>query len=149
VKAVVQRVSWGKVVVDGEAVGRCGPGFVVLVAAGRGDTGQNAKRAADRVWGMRVFPDADGKMNLSLRDWETSPDRPNILAVSNFTVYGDASQRRPSFGAAAGYEEGELLFDMFVSELRALGARVETGVFGADMQVELSNDGPVTLVIEE
>ena len=147
-KAVVQRVSCAKVTVGGKTVGQCGPGFVLLVAAGRDDTETNAMKMADRIWGMRVFPDAEGKMNLNLRDWEKSQDATNVLAVSNFTVYGDASQRRPSFGAAAGYEEGERLFELFVAELRALGARVETGVFGADMQVELSNDGPVTLVVE-
>jgi len=147
-KAVVQRVSCAKVTVEGETVGQCGPGFVLLGAAGRDDTETNAKKMADRIWGMRVFPDAEGKMNLNLRDWETSNDLANILAVSNFTVYGDSSQRRPSFGGAAGYEEGERLFNAFVTELRNLGARVETGIFGADMQVELSNDGPVTLVVE-
>jgi D-tyrosyl-tRNA(Tyr) deacylase len=151
-KAVVQRVSWARVLIDGALVGSCGPGFLVLAAAGREDTAENAKKMADRIMGMRVFPDSDGKMNLNLASFESSlrtlPEKPNILAVSNFTVYGDASQRRPSFGLAAPYEAGEVLFEQFVEELRSLGARVETGVFGADMQVELANDGPVTLVVD-
>ena len=151
-RAVVQRVKWGSVTIDGGQVGSCGPGLVLLVAAGKDDTSDNAKKMADRVWGMRIFPDSEGKMNLKLADFEaesgTGSDRANILAVSNFTVYGDATQRRPSFGGAAGFESGKELFDTFVEELKRLGARVETGVFGADMQVELSNDGPVTLVAE-
>lgn len=150
-RAVVQRVTWARVLIDGAVVGSCGRGFLVLAAAGRDDTVENAKKMADRVWGMRVFPDAEGKMNLNLRDFEALTPQGgegNILAVSNFTVYGDASQRRPSFGAAAPYEAGEVLFEAFVAELRSLGARVQTGVFGADMQVELLNDGPVTLVAE-
>lgn len=149
-KAVVQRVQWGKVSVDGAIVGQCGPGFVLLVAAGKFDTDSNAAKLADRIWGMRVFNDAEGRINLNLADYEQGSDKtkPNILAVSNFTIYGDATQRRPSFGAAAPYQEGERLFNVFVDELRKLGARAETGVFGADMQVELCNDGPVTLVVE-
>jgi len=150
VRAVVQRVSWARVAVGGSVVGQIGPGFLVLVAAGREDTDVNAKKMADRIWGMRVFPDGDGKMNLNLLDWEigNDPSLGNILAVSNFTVYGDTTQRRPSFGEATPFEIGEVLFDLFVSSLKSLGGRVETGVFGADMQVELLNDGPVTVVVE-
>lgn len=146
----MQRVKSGRVETDGQEVGRCGPGFVALVAAGREDTVQAAQKMADRLWGMRVFPDAEGKMNLNLGDFESGhpSSEPNILAVSNFTVLGDASQRRPSFGAAAGYDDGKLLFEQFVEALLNLGARVSTGVFGADMIVQIENDGPVTLVLE-
>jgi D-aminoacyl-tRNA deacylase len=144
VRLVVQRVAWAQVSVGGEVVGRCGTGFLVLAAAGRGDDAATARKAADRVWGLRVLADEAGKMNLSLRDVPGT----SVLAVSNFTLYGDCSQRRPSFTAAAPYEEGEALFGEFVSELRRLGAAVETGVYGADMQVELQNDGPVTLVVD-
>ncbi len=150
-RAVVQRVSWARVTVEGRVVGSCGPGFLVLVAAGREDTESEARKLADRVVGMRVFPDAEGKMNLNLRDFEADKgglNAANVLAVSNFTVYGDATQRRPSFTAAAGYETGKALFETFVAELGRLGARVATGAFGEHMGVELLNDGPVTLVAE-
>lgn len=148
-RAVVQRVAWATVRVDGEEVASSGPGFLVLVAAGREDGTANAVKMADRIWGMRVFPDAEGKMNLNLRDWEAEGDgSSNVLLVSNFTVYGDATQRRPSFGGAASFDEGKVLFDLVVSELRGLGARVATGVYGADMKVELLNNGPVTLIVE-
>jgi len=151
-RAVVQRVVEGRVSVDGRDIGSCGPGFVVLVAAGKEDDVAKAKKLADRVWGMRVFADAEGRMNLNLRDREAlvgaDATRANVLAVSNFTVYGDATQRRPSFGEAAPYEEGKSLFDAFVAELKALGARVDTGEFGADMLVDIANDGPVTLIAE-
>ncbi|MBS1721741.1 MAG: D-tyrosyl-tRNA(Tyr) deacylase [Armatimonadetes bacterium] len=151
-RAVVQRVKSARVTVAGEEVGLCGPGFLLLIAAGREDTEATAAKTADRIWGMRVFPDAEGRMNLNLRDYESAhahdQSLPNILAVSNFTVYGDATQRRPSFTAAASYDEGQRLFELFVDELGKLGARVSTGVFGADMDVEIVNDGPVTLVVD-
>lgn len=106
---------------------------------------------ADRVWGMRIFPDGEGKMNLNLAKYlldKKSDVHANVLVVSNFTLYGDTSQRRPSFSGAAPYADGERLYDRFVNELRSLGAIVETGVYGADMQVDMVNDGPVTLIIE-
>ncbi|MCW5935799.1 MAG: D-tyrosyl-tRNA(Tyr) deacylase [Fimbriimonadaceae bacterium] len=140
----MQRVVSARVTVDGEVVGRCEAGLCVLVAAGVGDSEANAEKMADRVWGMRIFPDSEGKMNVALKDRES----PQVLAVSNFTVLGDPSQRRPSFTSAASYEIGERLFNHFVAALRALGSHVETGVFGADMLVEIANDGPVTLVAE-
>lgn len=143
-RLVVQRVAWARVSVGGEVVGRCGPGFLVLAGAGREDDSASARRAADRVWGLRVLADDTGKMNLALKDVPGT----SVLAVSNFTLYGDCTQRRPSFTAAAPYDDGEVLFGEFVAELRRLGASVETGVYGADMQVELQNDGPVTLFIE-
>lgn len=148
--------------VEGKVVGEIGTGLLALVGAHKDDTEQNAKKLADRVAGLRIFNDADGKMNLSisslplpLREAEGEGAGggglrrpPAVLAVSNFTVYGDPSQRRPSFTAAAPYDRGEELYNAFVQELRSLDVRVETGVFGADMQVELTNDGPVTLVVD-
>ncbi len=143
-KAVVQRVSSASVRVGNDVVGRCEVGLVVLAAAHRNDTTENARKLADRVAGLRIFNDEAGKMNLALADVGGS-----VLAVSNFTVYGDAAKsRRPSFMASAPYEEGEARFAEFIAALRALGVTVETGVFGADMQVDLVNDGPVTLIVE-
>lgn len=147
-RAVIQRVSRAQVSVGGTVVGRCGAGFLLLVGAHRDDDESNAKKLAAKIKNLRVFNDSDGKMNLSI---ESLPQQElsYILAVSNFTVYGDASgQRRPSFIEAAPYTEGERLFHAFVDELRALGIKVETGEFGADMKVELVNDGPVTLVLD-
>ncbi len=159
-RAIVQRVSQAKVEVDGKTVGEIGPGLLVLVGAHKDDTEENAKKLADRVAGLRIFNDFEGKMNLSLlqliADLATTgrppgdhrTTQPSVLAVSNFTVYGDASQRRPSFVAAAPYERGEELFNAFVDELKRLGVRTETGTFGADMKVTLTNDGPVTIVVD-
>jgi len=145
VRAVWQRVSRAVVRVEGQVVGEIGPGALVLVAAQRDDTEAQAAKLADRVVGLRAFNDGEGKMNLALADVPGGA----ILAVSNFTVCGDAAKsRRPSFTGAASYEAGRELFDRFVAELRGRGVRVETGVFGADMQVELVNDGPVTLILE-
>ena len=133
---------------DGQVVGRCGPGFLVLAAAHRDDDTKKAEKLADRIAGLRIFNDAEGKMNLALKDLPPT-DQPQILAVSNFTVYGDcAKSRRPSFVEAAAYDIGEKLFGEFVSALRGLGVSVETGVFGADMRVRLENDGPVTVIVE-
>ena len=137
--------------VEGKEVGRCGPGLLLLVGVHRDDTEAEAARLANRVLGMRVFNDPQGRMNLSIRDFALSGGgyELDILAVSNFTVYGDAKGRRPSFAASAPYEPAKTLFERFVMELRTLGASVQTGVFGADMRVSLVNDGPVTLVIDE
>ena len=147
-RAVIQRVSRAEVAVAGRLVGRCGQGFLLLVAAHRDDTEQNAKRLAEKIANLRVFNDEAGKMNISLKDLPPQQEA-HVLAVSKFTVYGDASgQRRPSFHEAAPYAEGERLFHLFVDYLRAQGLTVETGEFGADMQVELVNDGPVTLILD-
>ncbi|MBX3118981.1 MAG: D-tyrosyl-tRNA(Tyr) deacylase [Fimbriimonadaceae bacterium] len=145
-KAVVQRVLEAQVDVEGKTVGQIGKGLLVLCAAHANDTEREANKLADKVSGLRIFNDADGKMNLALRD---VGEPVGILAISNFTVYGDARKsRRPSFTEAAPYEKGELLFARFVEELKSLGHRVETGVFGADMKVKLTNDGPVTILLE-
>ncbi len=149
-KAVVQRVQSARVLVEGEVVGHCGPGLVLLVAASQSDSEDSIRKFADRIMGVRIFPDQEGKMNLKLADFElASPSiLPNLLVVSNFTVYGDTSQRRPSFGASAPYEKGIADYETLLKELKKLGARVSCGVFGADMVVDLQNDGPVTVIIE-
>ena len=147
-KAVVQRVLSASVTVDGKAVGRCGKGLLVLAAAHKDDTNREAAKMADRVAGLRIFNDADGKMNLSLADLEDHQD-PHILAVSNFTVYGEtAKNRRPSFIEAAPFEQGQRLFEAFIESLQEKGLRVQTGEFGADMKVEMINDGPVTVILD-
>jgi len=145
VRIVLQRVSRAEVRVDGEVVGRIGPGHLLLVGFGHEDGGEQLAWMADKVLGLRVFPDDEGKMNRSLEEAEG-----DLLVVSQFTLYGDSSKgRRPSFVGAAAPDEAEALYDRFVDELRARTSRaVETGVFGAMMAVELVNDGPVTLLLE-
>lgn len=142
---MVQRVQWGRVVVEGEVVGHCGPGLVVFVAAHVEDSETHAEKLADRVAGLRIFSDPEGKMNLPLPQTGES----QVLAISNFTLYGDAlKSRRPSFIGSAPYDRGKELFDHFIASLRERDVLVESGVFGAHMDVELQNDGPVTLVID-
>jgi D-tyrosyl-tRNA(Tyr) deacylase len=132
--------------VDGELVGSIERGLLVLAAAHKDDTAAEALKLANRVLGLRIFNDEQGKMNLSLGDIGGDV---GILAVSNFTVYGETTKnRRPSFIEAAPYERGQELFEAFVAALRESGLRVETGVFGADMKVSLVNDGPVTVIVE-
>lgn len=152
-RAIVQRVSAATVTVDGREVGRCGEGLALLVAVHKDDTEANANKLAEKIANLRVFNDADGKMNLGIRDFPADPGSPHkfdrdVLAVSNFTVYGDTRNRRPSFIDSASYELGERLFDHFIQTLRGLEIQVQTGVFGADMHVSLINDGPVTVIVE-
>lgn len=142
-RAVVQRVSSAAVGVGERLVCQMGVGLVLLVGVHKDDTVEDAQRLADRVFGMRVFNDADGKINLALSAVEGE-----VLAVSNFTVFGDASQRRPSFALSAGYEKGLELFDRFTEELEKLGVKVHKGEFGAEMRVAICNEGPVTLVVD-
>lgn len=147
-RAVVQRVLRASVKVDGEVIGRCGPGLLVLVAAHRNSVEPQARDLADRVAGLRIFSDFGGKMNLALKDLPESGE-PEVLVVSQFTLYGDVyASRRPSFTESAGYDQGKALYDVFVSALKPLVRGVETGEFGASMEVELINFGPVTLVID-
>jgi D-tyrosyl-tRNA(Tyr) deacylase len=144
VRALVQRVSQASVTVDGQVVGAIGPGLAVLVGVTHDDTAATASWVADKVWNLRIFRDADGAMNASAAEL----GRP-LLVVSQFTLYGDTRKgRRPSFVAAARPEVAEPLVDTFVAALRAAGAQVETGRFGADMAVALVNDGPVTVLVE-
>lgn len=143
-RAVVQRVTRAQVVSGGEVVGAIGPGLCVLVGFTHDDTEASAKRLADKLWNLRIMADAEGVMNLSIADTTRS-----LLIVSQFTLYGDTAKgRRPSWIAAARPEHAEPLVDAVVHELRSLGATVATGRFRTDMQVELVNDGPVTLLVE-
>ena len=136
-RALVQRVSQAAVDVDGERVAQIGPGLLVLLGVRRGDNGEDADRLAARVRALRVFDDAEGRMNEPLGDRE-------VLCVSQFTLYGDTGRgNRPSYTEAASAEEAEPLYDSFCA---ALGAA--KGVFGACMGVALVNDGPVTLMLE-
>lgn len=142
-RAVVQRVSSAAVGVGERVVSQMGIGLALLVGVHRDDTADDARKLADRIAGIRIFNDEEGKINLALKAVGGQ-----VLAVSNFTVYGDASQRRPSFGQSAGYEVGRELFDLFVEELRKLDVVVHTGEFGAEMRVAICNEGPVTLVVD-
>ena len=144
-RAVVQRVSSASVRVDGETVGACGRGLLVLVGVGRGDTAETASRLAARIARLRIFPDEADRFDRSLL--ETGGD---ALVVSQFTLLADGRRQkgaRPSFSDAARPEVAEPLVGAFVDALRAEGAHVETGVFGARMEVALVNDGPVTLIL--
>ena len=130
--------------VDGKATGEIGPGLVALVAVGKEDTSAAATAMAEKVANLRIFGDDAGKMNRSLLDTGGA-----ALAISQFTLYGDArGQRRPSFIQAGPPELGKALYEEFVRALRELGVRVETGVFQAHMAVELVNDGPVTILLD-
>jgi D-aminoacyl-tRNA deacylase len=145
-KSVVQRVRHAEVEVEGEIVARIGPGLLVLLGVQAEDTEADAEFVARRIVGLRIFGDSDGKMNLGVL--ELSPPG-EILAVSNFTVCGDARKgKRPSFTDAAGPAEGERLYELTCSLMEGHGARVGRGVFGAHMHVRLENDGPVTLWVE-
>jgi D-tyrosyl-tRNA(Tyr) deacylase len=144
-RALVQRVSRASVTVAGERVGEIGTGLLVLVAAGRNDTSDQAVRLAAKVARLRIFADDQGRMNRSVQDVGGA-----VLAVSQFTLYADVRRgNRPGFGAAAESDLGEELVARFVAELRALGLKVGEGRFGAHMQVELVNDGPVTIWIAD
>ncbi|OYT72301.1 MAG: D-tyrosyl-tRNA(Tyr) deacylase [Chloracidobacterium sp. CP2_5A] len=143
-RLVIQRVARASVSVAGETVGRCGRGLCVLVGVTRGDTEADADWLAEKTANLRIFEDEAGKMNRSLLEVGGE-----ALAVSQFTLYGDARKgRRPSFADAAPPEQAAPLVTRYVDALRLLGVSVETGVFGATMQVEIHNDGPVTLILE-
>jgi len=130
--------------VEGAVVGRIGRGILVLLGVEKGDTETGAEWLAEKIVNLRIFEDADGKMNLSLPDVSGS-----LLAVSQFTLAGNCAKgRRPSFDTAAPPDEGKRLYDYFVEAARRLGAPVATGTFQADMQVTLVNDGPVTFILE-
>jgi D-aminoacyl-tRNA deacylase len=144
VRAVVQRVTRADVVVDGSTIAAIGPGLCVLLAVTHDDDAERARRMAEKLWHLRILADDAGVMNRSASE----KDAP-ILVVSQFTLYGDTARgRRPSWIAAARPERAQPLVEAVVDELRALGASVATGRFGADMQLALVNDGPVTLIID-
>ncbi len=143
-RAVVQRVKCASVTADGEPSGEIGVGLLVLVAASFDDGETDIEYTVNKIAGLRIFEDEEGKMNLSVRDVSGS-----ILIVSQFTLYGDARKgNRPSFAQAAPIPAAEALYDKFVEKTRALGLPVQTGVFRANMQVSLVNDGPVTILLD-
>lgn len=143
-RAVVQRVTRAEVRVDGAVVGAVGQGLLVLLGVGPGDTPATAAWMADRLAGLRVFADADGRMNLSVRDVGGG-----ALVVSQFTLYGDATRgRRPSFVGAAPPDLARPLYEAVSDALAATGVPTARGIFGAHMEVDLLNDGPVTLILE-
>jgi len=143
-RAVIQRVSRAQVAVDGEVVGQIGPGLLVLLGIGRDDTEADALYLAEKIAGLRIFEDDQGKMNRNVQEAAGS-----ILAVSQFTLYGDVRRgKRPSFDEAAPPEKAKQLYELFVAKIRATGLRCETGQFQAMMQVELTNEGPVTILLD-
>ncbi|QJW93306.1 D-aminoacyl-tRNA deacylase [Frigoriglobus tundricola] len=143
-RAVLQRVSRAKVTVEHAVVGEIAGGWLVLFGVGPADTHKGVDWLADKVANLRAFADADGKMNLSVLDVNGA-----VLVVSQFTLYGDCLKgRRPGFTGAAAPAVAEPLYEAFVTALKGLGVPVATGRFGADMQVELVNDGPVTFIID-
>jgi D-aminoacyl-tRNA deacylase len=143
-RAVVQRVSRAQVTVDGEVVGKIGPGLLVLLGISKTDTRADADYISTKIVGLRIFEGQDGKMNLSLADTHGA-----VLAVSQFTLYGDARKgKRPSFDQAAPPEPARELYEDFVAKIREAGLICETGRFQAMMQVELVNDGPVTILLD-
>jgi len=143
-RAVVQRVKEARVEVEGRTVGAIGRGLLVLLGVSRQDTRAEADYLAGKILGLRIFPDEEGKMNRSVEEVGGQ-----LLVVSQFTLYGDTRKgRRPSFDQAAPQEQARSLYEYFVDVLRQRGARVETGIFQALMQVYLINDGPVTIICE-
>jgi D-tyrosyl-tRNA(Tyr) deacylase len=143
-RAVLQRVLEASVSVDGEIVGRIGPGLLVLLGVGKGDGEREVSWMADKIANLRIFEDEGQKMNRSVIDGSRS-----ILVVSQFTLYGDARKgRRPSFAEACEPAEANRLYELFCERSRALGLDVQQGRFGAQMKVALVNDGPVTLILD-
>jgi D-aminoacyl-tRNA deacylase len=143
-RAVVQRVSRASVVVDGRTTGEIGAGLVVLLGVGANDADGVPAAFAEKIIHLRIFSDENGKMNRSLKDTGGA-----MLAISQFTLYGDArGGRRPSFISAAPAEKGKAMYEEFVRAVESLGVHVETGIFQAHMDVELVNDGPVTILLD-
>jgi D-tyrosyl-tRNA(Tyr) deacylase len=143
-RAVLQRVLEASVAVEGTTVGRIGPGLLVLLAVGQRDEDKDLEWMVEKVAHLRIFEDEQGKMNRSLLEGTRA-----LLVVSQFTLYGDARKgRRPSFTAARNPQEAERLYQAFCERARALDLQVQTGVFAAQMQVALVNDGPVTLILD-
>jgi len=143
-RAVVQRVSQARVLVEGRVTGEIGAGLVVLLGVGVNDAPETAAAFAEKVIHLRIFNDENGKMNRSVKETGGA-----MLAISQFTLYGDArGGRRPSFIGAAPAENGKAHYEDFVRAVESLGVRVATGVFQAHMSVELTNDGPVTILLD-
>lgn len=142
-RAVLTRVLSASVTIDGEKRAEIGKGFLVLLGVHTDDTKEQAKKIADKICGLRIFEDENGKMNISPKDAGAK-----LLIVSQFTLYADCSSRRPGFTNAARPEISEPLYELVVEECRNRGFEVQTGEFGADMKVESVNDGPVTIVLD-
>lgn len=143
-KLLIQRVTSASVQVDNKVVGKIGHGLLAFIGITHSDSKKDATWLAQKVAKLRIFNDAEDKMNLALSDCNGA-----VLAISQFTLYADAANgNRPSFTAAARPQFANELYQFFISELKRLGITVETGIFGADMQVELTNDGPVTIILE-
>ena len=143
-RAVLTRVKSASVTIDGEAVGKIGQGFLILLGVGPNDTEKESRYLAEKALGLRVFEDENGKMNLGL-----DAVQGEVLVVSQFTLFGNCRKgRRPSFAEAAGPELGERLYEQFLKDCEALGFPPQHGRFGADMKVESINDGPVTLILD-
>ena len=143
-RAVVQRVSEARVRVDDQVVGEIGPGLCVLLGVARGDEPADAERLAGKVARLRIFENTDGKFDRSVEDVGGA-----VLVVSQFTLVADTEKgNRPSFAEAAPPDEAEALYEAFCAALRGMGLHVETGVFGARMNVEIANDGPVTIILD-
>lgn len=143
-RAVVTRVASASVTIDGKEVAAIGKGFLVLLGMHKDDTKEQAIKIADRICGLRVFEDENGKMNINPKDAGAE-----LLIVSQFTLYADCSSRRPGFTDAARPEISKPLYELVVSECRNRGFEVGTGEFGANMKVESVNDGPVTIILDE
>ena len=142
-RAVITRVLSASVTIDGKKTSEIDKGFLVLLGVKTTDTQEQAKKIADKICGLRVFEDENGKMNISPKDAGAK-----LLIVSQFTLYADCSSRRPGFTDAARPEISKPLYELVVSECRGRGFEVQTGEFGADMKVESINDGPVTIVLD-
>lgn len=144
--AVIQRVRHARVVVDAQVVGAIGPGLLVLLCAEQGDSVSHGDKLLAKILKLRIFSDAQGKMNNCVQDMDGQGSSGGLLIVSQFTLAADTSGgNRPSFKAAAAPDEGRRLYEHFVAQARLLHPTVATGIFAADMQVELVNDGPVTI----
>lgn len=143
-RTVIQRVTRAKVSVEGNITGEIGLGLMALIGLTQDDSESDANYLAEKITGLRIFEDADGKMNLSVAEVGGA-----VLAVSQFTLYGDVRRgKRPSFDAAARPEQANKLYEFFVDQIRATGIRCETGIFQAMMDVELVNSGPVTILLD-
>ena len=143
-RAVLTRVKYASVAIDGETVGKIGPGFLILLGVGPEDTEETARVLAEKALGLRIFEDENGKMNLGLEAIHGE-----VLVVSQFTLYGNCRKgRRPSCAEAAPPDLGNRLYEQFLSECERLGYPPQHGRFGADMKVESLNDGPVTLILD-
>lgn len=143
-RAVIQRVLQGSVTVDGTVVGEIKEGLVVLLGIGKEDDEKDLEYMIDKIIGLRIFQDENDKMNLSLLDVKGE-----LLIISQFTLYGDARKgRRPNFMNALGGDDAKIFYDKFIEMMKETGLKIETGIFGAHMQVDIKNDGPVTILLD-